>query len=96
MQKDDIIQALRLDLPELKKNFGVQSIGLFGSYSAGTNQPDSDLDFLVELSAPLSDNYFGLWNFLETRFKKKIDLARKGEHLGEKFLNTIESEIIYA
>lgn len=96
MQKDEIIQMLRADLPVLKKQFGVQSIGLFGSYAMERNRADSDLDFLVELSAPLVDNYFGLWDFLEKRFQKKIDLVRKGRHLREQFLHRIQSEIIYA
>lgn len=96
MHKDEIINVLRSDLPELKKRYGVQSIGLFGSYAVGRNTPESDLDFLVELSAPLSKNYFGLWAFLENRFRKKVDLVRKGDHLREKFLHHIETEIIYA
>lgn len=96
MQKDDIINALRTDLPELKNRYGVQSIGLFGSYAKGKNHKDSDLDFLVEVSAPLSENYFGLWDFLEHRFQMKVDLVRKGNHLSAKFLNSIEAYIIYA
>lgn len=63
MQKDEIIHVLRSHLTELKTQYGVQSIGLFGSYALGENTPESDIDFLVELSAPLSENYFGLWNF---------------------------------
>lgn len=96
MQKDEILHILRLEMPDLKKNFGVKSIGLFGSYAENSNVPESDIDFLVELSAPLSKNYFGLWNFLEGRFQKKVDLVRKGSHLGEKFLRHIEAQIIYA
>jgi predicted nucleotidyltransferase len=96
MQKEEIIAALRADLPLLQKEYGVRSIGLFGSYAIGTNGADSDLDFLVELSAPLAKNYFGLWAFLEKRFQSKIDLVRKGDHLREPFLRHIQSEIMYA
>jgi predicted nucleotidyltransferase len=96
MQKEEIIRVLREDLPLLKRDYGVQSIGLFGSYATGENGADSDLDFLVELSAPLAENYFGLWTFLENRFRRKIDLVRKGDHLREKFLRHIQSEIVYA
>lgn len=96
MQKEEIIQVLRAELPLLKTEYGVQSIGLFGSYAAGRNQPDSDLDFLVELTDPLAKNYFGLWAYLEKRFQKKVDLVRKGNHLREKFLRHIQSEIVYA
>lgn len=96
MHKDEIIKALRADLPLLQKEYGVRSIGLFGSYAIGTNDADSDLDFLAELSEPVAKNYFGLWTFLENRFRLKIDLVRKGDHLRDRFLHHIQSEIVYA
>lgn len=96
MQKEEIINALRNDMPTLKARYGVQSIGLFGSTARGKNTTDSDLDFLVEVSAPLSENFFGLWDFLESRFQRKIDLVRKGDHLGQKFLSNVAEDIIYA
>lgn len=96
MQKEEIITVLRAELPLLKKEYGVLSIGLFGSYAAGRNHPESDLDFLVELSAPLAKNYFSLWAFLENRFQQKIDLVRMGDHLREPFLRHIQNEIVYA
>jgi predicted nucleotidyltransferase len=96
MTKEFIIQSLREDLPYMKDTFGVKSIGLFGSYSKSTNNFNSDLDFFVEVNEPLVSNYFGLWRFLEKKFDRKIDLVRKGPHLRQKFLNTVEKEIIYA
>ena len=39
----------------LKKNFGVLNIGLFGSYAKDQQNPDSDIDFLVEFSEPRFD-----------------------------------------
>lgn len=96
MRKEEIIDALRADMPALRERYGVQSIGLFGSFAKGRNCEDSDLDFLVEVGEPLVDNYFGLWDFLENRFKKKIDLVRKGSHLSQKFLAKIQAHIIYA
>jgi predicted nucleotidyltransferase len=96
MTKEFIIQSLREDLSYMKNTFGVQSIGLFGSYSKDVNNNNSDLDFFVEVDEPLVNNYFGLWKYLEQKFDKKIDLVRKGPHLREKFLKTVEKEIIYA
>lgn len=96
MRREEIIQILRTDMPVLKARYGVQSIGLFGSFAKGKNHEDSDLDFLVEVGEPLVDNYFGLWDFLENRFEKEIDLVRRGNHLSEKFLTRVQSHIIYA
>jgi predicted nucleotidyltransferase len=96
MTKEFIITSLREELPYIKNKFGVQSIGLFGSYSKNTNIENSDLDFFVEVDQPIAKNYFGLLDFLEKKFNSKIDLIRKGSHLRDKFLKTVEKEIIYA
>ena len=96
MQKEDVIARLKEELPKLKEDFGVKSIGLFGSYAKGAQNEESDIDLLVDINEPLSKNFFGLWNYLENCFNKKVDLTRKGRHLRKKFTLAIESEIIYA
>lgn len=96
MQKEDVIKTLKEEMPVLKEKFGVKSIGLFGSYAKDTQNPESDIDLFVDINAPLSSNFFGLWKHLEKHFKNRIDLTRKGTHLREKFIQTIENEIIYA
>lgn len=96
MTRDDILKVLREDKIFLEKNFGLRSIGLFGSYSKDNQNENSDLDFFVDINEPLVKNYFSLWSYLEKRFNKKIDLVRRGDHLKEKFIRTVEKEIIYA
>ena len=46
INKDIILQTLYTQTGELKK-FGVERIGLFGSFIRGENTPDSDIDLLV-------------------------------------------------
>jgi predicted nucleotidyltransferase len=96
MTKEIILEELQKDMALLKKEYGVISIGIFGSYAKDSQQENSDIDFFVEVNEPLANNYFGLWNYLENKFNKKIDLVRKGQHLREKFINTVEKEIVYA
>lgn len=96
MTREIIIEKIREDFPNLKKEFGVQSIGLFGSFSKGLQKEESDIDFLVKLNAPYAKNFFGLWNYLEKKFNRKIDLTREGSHLRENFMTTINKEILYA
>ncbi len=96
MQQEFIISELRADLPRLQKDFGVNRIGLFGSYAKNIEDSDSDLDFLVDLRPPYAQHYFKLLSFLEQKFGTKVDLLRRGKHLREKFLKLVESEIVYA
>ncbi len=96
MTKEEILTQIRADLSTLKNEFGVNTIGLFGSYARKHQSIESDLDFLVDLNPPYAKHYFDLLFFLEQKFDKKVDLVRRGEHLTAKFLSHVENEIIYA
>ncbi len=96
MTSSEIIDFLREDFPYLKKEFGVISIGLFGSYAKGTDGPSSDVDLLVELKEPRFDFLAGLQLHLEDKIGKPIELIRKRPSLSQRFLNRIETRINYA
>ena len=96
MTSKDILDFLRKEMPYLKKEFGVISIGLFGSYANGTQGPNSDVDLLVELKEPNFDFLAGLQLHLEEKIGKPIELIRKRPSLSKRFLNRIENRINYA
>jgi uncharacterized protein len=70
----EILETLRQHRGELAE-FGVQRIGLFGSYVRGKAKPESDMDILVEMDAPTFRSYTRLWSFLESLFGCEIDLV---------------------
>ena len=45
---DEIRSIIREHLPELRQQYGVKSLGIFGSYTRGKEKKRSDLDILVE------------------------------------------------
>jgi predicted nucleotidyltransferase len=96
LTKEKILETLRHNKPFFEKELGVIRIGLFGSYAKDFDRAESDVDILVELRPPLANNFFALWIKLEKELNIKVDLVRKGDHLSEKFLQTVEKEIIYA
>jgi predicted nucleotidyltransferase len=96
MTSQDILDFLRKEKPYLRKEFGVQSIGLFGSYAEGTQSPESDVDLLVELKEPRFDFLVGLQLYLEENIGKPIELIRKRPNLNKRFLNRIGTRIHYA
>lgn len=95
MKKDEIINTLQSDKQFLKENYGVVSIGLFGSYAQGLEKPDSDVDFLVEFKNPSYSLLMGLYSYLEKRLNSKIEIVRKGPHVSERFLKNIKKDLIY-
>ena len=53
---DQIREVLHRHLPRLRKQYGIRSLELFGSYAHGQQKTKSDLDLLVEFddTVPLS------------------------------------------
>lgn len=97
MIKRDIILG-RLDelLPELKRNYKVNEIGLFGSVVRNEYKAGSNIDFLVEFEkgADLFD-LSALGIFLEDEFGSKVDIISK-RAVRDELKSRIFSEVIYA
>ena len=51
--KDDILRILKEEMPRLKERHGISKIGLFGSYSRGEQDAESDIDLLVQIERPI-------------------------------------------
>lgn len=58
--KEEILEALRGELPNLRDTFDVKNIGLFGSYVRKEQTEKSDIDILVEFEKPI-----GFFKFIE-------------------------------
>ncbi|MES2285017.1 MAG: nucleotidyltransferase family protein [Bacteroidota bacterium] len=95
MNKQTIIESIKAEKTYLQEHFGVEEIGLFGSYARGEEKTDSDVDILVNTKIKTLGNYFSLLDYLEAKFHTKIDLVTKHSGLSERFLRLINKDIIY-
>ena len=95
MGEEEVLDILRKEKAYLQRNFGLLAIGLFGSYAKGTQQPESDIDLLVELRQPRFDFLAGLQIYLESRFGRPVEVVRKRKGMNERFLRRIEKDIHY-
>jgi len=77
ISKAEIINKLQELKPILQTDYSVKEIGLFGSFSDGTFNEDSDIDILVELYKPIGWKFFSLEIYLEKIFRRKVDLVTK-------------------
>jgi len=75
------IQAiLQAEKPYLAEKYGVTEIGVFGSYVRGEQNPDSDIDILIELKRPPYIGLMGLVNlerYLSDVLGVPVDIALK-------------------
>lgn len=69
-------EILQNHLPELRKQYKVRSLGLFGSYVRGQQRADSDLDVLVNFSElPSLFQFINLEDRLKELTGLEIDLV---------------------
>lgn len=76
--RQQIREEIQRHKPSLRGQYGVRSLGLFGSYARNEQGPRSDIDILVEFDAPI-----GLLRFTELErnlgelLGRKVDLVMK-------------------
>ncbi len=96
--KNSILSTLASNSSQLH-GFGVNRIGLFGSYVHDQATPDSDIDLLVDIRQDKKtfSNFMKLNYFLEDLLHKKVELVTLqslSPHIGPHILNTVEYAII--
>lgn len=69
------------------KSFGVEKLGVFGSFTTDRITEDSDIDFLVEFdpSKKSFDNFIELSFYLEDLLNRKVELVTPqslSKHIG--------------
>jgi hypothetical protein len=91
MKKEEIISFLADNKSKLQIEFNVSKIGLFGSYSTGRQNENSDIDIIIG-GNNVKDTELKL--FLEDKFCKKVDLVKE-ENLYNFMKYLINQEAIY-
>ncbi len=74
-------QTMTQEIADYFKTQPVVRAWLFGSFARGEEQPDSDVDLLVEFdhSSPIGlFAYARIWREIEERLGKKVDLVEDG------------------
>jgi hypothetical protein len=93
--KEEILDRLKNVKNELKIDYKVNSIGLFGSYVSNNQTANSDIDFLIEFDDDADLFHFvGLTRYLEEIFNSKVDVISKPS-LKEELKQQILAEVIY-
>ncbi len=74
--KEEILKMLKTELPNLRNEYGVDTLALFGSYARDEQNEDSDLDMLVEFLEPVDFFEFMRLEFhLTDLLNIKVDLV---------------------
>jgi predicted nucleotidyltransferase len=91
----EIKEILQAEKPYLAENYGVRIIGVFGSYVRGEQDPESDIDVLIELERPPRISLLDLVEleeYLSDRLGTKVDVAIKKnlrKRIGKRILDEV-------
>ncbi len=76
MDSKSIQRKLHAHKAELRRRFGISSLGLFGSYARGQQKKSSDVDILVRYKkTPGFFDYIRAENYISELLGAKVDLV---------------------
>ena len=91
---DELRRILRQLMPLLRQRYGVESLGLFGSYVHGEAGPKSDLDLLVRFhQTPGLLRFVELENYIGDVLGLRVDLVMAEAlkpNIGQRVLAEVE------
>jgi len=94
MGKEQILNTIRSNKTEMEALYGVQRLGLFGSYVREKQRKKSDIDILVAFSRDIDlFDFLDLREYLESRLQAKVDLVMESAlkpAIGKRILSEVE------
>jgi predicted nucleotidyltransferase len=92
--KEQIFRLIQSNSQQIR-SFGINKIGLFGSFVKNQNTDNSDIDFIVEFETEKKSykSFIRLAFFLEELLGRKVDLLTNkslSPYLGPQILNETE------
>ena len=94
--KNEYIELIENQEDELRNNFGIRSLRLFGSVSRGEQKEGSDVDVCVEMEPqPQAYLIVRLKRFLERLLGCPVDVVRMHKHMNPYLLQEINRDGIY-
>jgi len=77
------------------EKYGIESLALFGSFSRGEQDEESDVDVLIALKSPSLFIYAEIKDALESVLKRRVDLVPSKARKREGFNKEISKDLIY-
>jgi predicted nucleotidyltransferase len=97
MTSNEILQYLQSKQAYFRDNFGIEFVGIFGSFSRGEATEKSDIDILYKIKKDTKlsmFSYLKINTLLEEFFHRKVDLVRD-ETLKPTVKEYIEKDLMY-
>jgi predicted nucleotidyltransferase len=78
IERDELLAILRTALPELRRQWPIRNLAMFGSVARGDASATSDLDVLVEFDGPVTlSSFLALERRLSDLANRPVDLVSR-------------------
>ena len=97
LTQENILNFLSENKLFLREQFHIEKIGIFGSFARNEQNPDSDIDILIEMENNVSNIYDLKWNlreFLKNQFQRDVDICNS-KHIKPYAKDYILKDAIY-
>ena len=95
INRELVLEELRILKPSFEKQYGVTRIGIFGSLARNEIREDSDIDVVVEMREPDLFYMVHIKETLEEDLKRPVDIIRYREKMNNYLKARIDREAIY-
>jgi uncharacterized protein len=96
MDRDQIIQQLKVIKPVLAKKYGLTELALFGSYSRNEAKAESDIDLLIDFKYPSAIALFETYDLLQEIFSTVPVQVVTRKAIKPLYFQAIKDDLIYA
>jgi len=92
--RKEIFDLLSQNFFQMRNDYGVEKMGVFGSFVRGEQRSESDVDILVEFSQPVGMiDFIRIENMLQNLLGIKVDLVTRNalkKNIGQRILNEVQ------
>jgi uncharacterized protein len=95
MTRTDILKILEKYKIENAEKYGINNLGIFGSFSRDEGKGESDIDIVIETREPDLLKIVHIKEELEGLLNKPVDIIRKRERMNPYLKKRIERDAVY-
>ena len=95
VNRENVLRILGMHKDELKRDYGLLKLGVFGSVARNEAREDSDIDIVVETQVPDLLRMVNLKEDLEELLHNRVDLVRYRLSMNSFLKKRIDNEAHY-
>ncbi len=94
MKREFVEEQIKESKKFLQEQYGIEKIGIFGSFARNEQHDSSDIDILIELRKPIGLEFMDIKYYLEEKLGLPVDLVTKNA-IKPQLREQILKEVIY-